>query len=85
MKPINFNSDPPTLNLAPIETFADQSSHHLYVCIQNKLRHDTLVGSSGVLGSKGTENPGPVSADICASGLAFPLHYSQWLLNKNQF
>ena len=44
--------------------------------IYMKLRHDTLVGSSGELGSEGTENPGPVSANICASGLAFPLPYS---------
>ena len=41
-----------------------------------KLRHDTLVGSSGELGSEGTENHGPVSANICASGLAFLLPYS---------
>ena len=28
-----------------------------------KLRHDTPVGSSRVLGSEGTENPGPLSAN----------------------
>ena len=43
---------------------------------EEKLWHDTLMGSSGELGSEGTENHGPVSANICASGLAFLLPYS---------
>ena len=30
---------------------------------EEELRHDTLIGSSAVLGSGGTENPGPVSAN----------------------